>query len=70
MLAWVRWYFEERHFGEAAYDEARNSARPPFVEGAVRPGRRDRHWDRVRREIGRRAKRNPLDTATRYLNES
>lgn len=55
-----------RLFGQGAYDEARDLARPPNAGIGIEL-RRNAHWDRVRREIGKRTGRIPLDTATRYL---
>jgi len=48
-------------FGDGAYDEARKRAIDARTRDPVDP-----HWDKVRREIGRRIGRVHLDTATRY----
>ncbi len=54
-------------FGDGAYDEARTRARGARLGEVVDGNRPDGHWDRVRKEIGRRTGRQiGLDTATRY----
>lgn len=54
-------------FGAAAYDEARTRAHEARLGKVVDDNRPDGHWDKVRREIGRRTGRQVgLDTATRY----
>lgn len=55
-------------FGAQAYYVARERAREEQQHGKVLDANRAAgHWDRVRREIGRRTGRDQLDTATRYL---
>lgn len=57
-------------FGDHAYYIARERARSERKSGIVFDANRAAgHWDRVRREIGRRTRRDGLDTATRYLVE-
>jgi hypothetical protein len=54
-------------FGDAAYDEARTRARDARLGRVVDGNRPNGHWDKVRREIGRRTGRQGgLGTATRY----
>lgn len=55
-------------FGDGAYEEARRRSIDER-RGAIFDGNRSKgHWDRVRREIGRRMDRdqNRVDTATRW----
>lgn len=55
-------------FGDEAYYVARERARSERQSGIVFDANRPAgHWDRVRREIGRRTGRDWLDTATRYM---
>jgi hypothetical protein len=57
-----------RAYGDAAYDHARTTARDVRLGQAADEHRPAGHWDRVRREIGRRTGRDKrVDTATRYL---
>lgn len=51
-----------QEFGDAAYGEARRRAVDTLSHKA-----KNAHWNRVRREIGRRTGRAQIDTATRYL---
>jgi hypothetical protein len=58
-------------FGDSAYDEARTRAREARLGRTVDANRPVGHWDKVRREIGRRTGRDQrVDTATRYLSPS
>ncbi len=57
-----------RVFGDRAYEEARSGALPPYT-GLGIVTRSNRHWRRVRREIGRRTGHSSLDTATRFLTD-
>ena len=55
-------------FGDSAYDEARTRAREARLGSTVDANRPAGHWDKVRREIGKRTGRDHrLDAATRYL---
>lgn len=57
-----------RAWGGAAYDHARTTAREVTQRKLIDEHRPAGHWDRVRREIGRRTGRGGrADTATRYL---
>jgi hypothetical protein len=81
MLNWLKRRREQRRkvvadadellrlFGESSYNEARDLALPTNMGIGIGPPRRNVYWDQVRREIGRRTGRNPLDTATRYLTD-
>ena len=54
-------------FGENAYGEARRrviESRQDRIVDGNRPGG---HWNRVRLIVGRKTRRDGLDTATRYL---
>jgi integrase/recombinase XerD len=53
--------------GAEAYQEARSRAREARKRAVIDGNRPDQHWDRVRRIIGRKAGRDQLDPATRYL---
>jgi hypothetical protein len=77
MFAWIQRRIEEtdlvkadagelmRLFGAGAYDDAGGHAR--LLHAGIGILRRNGHGDRVGREIGRRTRYGPLDTATRYL---
>jgi hypothetical protein len=54
-------------FGEGACREARWRWREDRQGMVIDDARAERHWDRVRRIIGRKIGRDGLDTATRYL---
>jgi hypothetical protein len=53
--------------GDGAYAAARTRAHEARERLVIDPDRPAGHWDRVRREIGRRIGRDQLDTATRYV---
>lgn len=54
-------------YGASAYEEARTLAHDNRRGTLIDHDRPERHWDRVRREIARRTKRQWVDTATRWL---
>jgi len=79
IFAWMCRYRESRalaladadalieRYGDAAYAHARERAHQTRYGKIVDGNRPDGHWDRVRQIIGRKTKRDHIDTATRYL---
>ena len=58
-----------RDLGEEAYSLARTRAREARLGMTIDADRDARHWDRVRRLLGRPLPRSGADTATRMLDD-